>query len=151
MRWRALLVLGLGLLPIPSVAQEINPCDGRASATNLVEPWQQNARVFADGTVRVALIDTVEPAAAAFYVMVISAPLDVLDIPQCRLLGATDGLGFAALDFAAMKLSEDPAGGLSFEIPAEVIRDTIFVPVVMRFTLDQVSGDIDYTLGLDRK
>jgi len=67
------------------------------------------------------------------------------------LLGATGGLGFAALDFAAMKLSAGPARRLSFEIPAEVIRDTIFVPVVMRFTLDQVSGDIDYTLGLDRK
>jgi hypothetical protein len=151
MTWQGLLALGLGVLPIQAVAQEINPCDGRTVATNLVEPWQQNTHVFADGTVRVALIDTVEPAAAAFYVMVISAPLDVLDNPQCRLLGATGGLGFAALDFAAMTLADGTARRLSFDIPAQIIRDTVFVPVVMRFTLDRVSGDIDYQLGPARK
>ena len=48
----------------PAQAQEAVWCDWPARADAIVEPWSQNTRTFANGDVRLALLDTIEPAAA---------------------------------------------------------------------------------------
>ena len=45
-------------------AQSVEDCDWRASAQALIEPWEDNTRTFANGDVRLAVTDTIEPAAA---------------------------------------------------------------------------------------
>ena len=45
-----------------SSAQTAFPCDWQARADAIVEPWEENSKTFANGAVRVALLDTIEPA-----------------------------------------------------------------------------------------
>ena len=46
-----------------AAATAIDCTDWQASAQNTPEPWQANARTFANGDVRVTLPDIIEPAA----------------------------------------------------------------------------------------
>ncbi len=51
-------------LAAPVAAQTVGDCDTwQTSARNLAEPWEANSRTFANGDIRVALLDTIEPAA----------------------------------------------------------------------------------------
>ena len=92
----------LGALATPAAAQEAVPCDWAARADGIVEPWEDNTATFANGAVRLALIDTVEPAAGAFHLLILSPPLGELGERQCRTLGI-GGMGFAGLDFASLQ------------------------------------------------
>ena len=57
----AALAAGLAL-SAPAAAQSLSDCDWRASAWLLAEPWEANSRTFANGDVRIALIDAIEQA-----------------------------------------------------------------------------------------
>lgn len=140
----ARLALALALLSGAASAQAVVSCDNTASAFNLVEPWDQNSRTFANGEVRVALLDTVEPAAAAFHLLMISPPRDELGLRQCRTVSMSEGSGFAGLDFAALTASYDPATGLVLELPAKVFDATTaeLSPRMLTVTLNQTSGEI---------
>lgn len=111
------------LLAAPAWAQDdsmVIPCDESARADTIVEPWDENSATYADGAIRVAILDMVEPAAAAIRLLVISPPLDELGIRQCRIVGLQDGLGLAAIDFAARQSSYDPQRGLTLSMPARM-------------------------------
>ena len=72
-RW----ALCLACLSAPAFAQEVAPCDDyRSSAHALAEPWEASTRVFANGEVRLAIADTIEPAAGAFHLIILSPPYD---------------------------------------------------------------------------
>ena len=75
--------------------------------------------LFANGNVRLAVLDTIEPAVASFYLLVLSPPSDEVGGRQCRVISLVDGTGFAGLDLAAAVASYDPAKGLSIAIPAK--------------------------------
>lgn len=109
------------LLAGPAAAQSVNPCDWQASAQALVEPWEQNTRVFANGDVRLAAIDTVEPANGAAYLLVLSPPRSELGERQCRVVGFTDQIGFAAVYFDMLTANYDPAVGLQFAVPVQIV------------------------------
>lgn len=128
------------------MAQEVQPCDG-GDYDAIVEPWEQNARSFANGDVRIALLDRIEPAAGALQLLILSPPRDELGARQCRLLTYAGGQGFAALDFTAITAGYDPARGLTFAVPARfVLPDSGFSnTMLIDLTLNQASGEI----GLD--
>jgi hypothetical protein len=105
----------------PVAAQSVNPCDWQASAQALVEPWEQNTRVFANGDVRLAAINTVEPANGAAYLLVLSPPRSELGERQCRVIGFTDQVGFAAVYFDILTADYDPAIGLLFDVPVQIV------------------------------
>ncbi|WP_295049131.1 hypothetical protein [uncultured Paracoccus sp.] len=107
------------LLACPAQAQtiEIKPCGDADRVDTIAEPWERNIAAYADGNIRVALLDMVEPAGGAWKLAVISPPRDELGLPQCRVVGA-DGMGFYSLDFAARQASYDPARGLTLTMPA---------------------------------
>ncbi len=140
------LVTLLCLLPMASAAQEVvEDCsDWRSSARNIPEPWEQFTRTFANGAVRVTLFDTVEPAAGAFYLQVISPPYDELGSATCVLVTEAGGQGFGGLDFAALRAAYDPGVGLVFRLPVSRYRpdDGSFRPGTLGVSVNQSTGAI---------
>ena len=137
----------LGLLAgAPVMAQEAVPCDWPARADNIAEPWEEYTRTFAEGKVRLALLDTAEPAAAAFHVFVLSPPYDELGLRQCRTIGL-NGMGFAGADFGSLQAAYDPAVGLIFTMTVQVYDGMDYTPRTLRFTLNQATGAIGAQLS----
>ena len=99
------------LAPIGAMAASIGECGTYTSdIRSIVEPWQDFTRTFANGTVRVVLIDTAEPAAAAFHLVVLHPPADEMDGWGCSVVSDDDGRGFNGINFPALEAAEDPAG-----------------------------------------
>lgn len=115
----SLLLLMLGT---PAVAQSVGDCGDIVSARNLPEPWGEYTDTYANGDVRVAVIDTIEPAAAAVHLMVLSLPRNEIGDRQCKLvsLDRSEGggpIGLFSLDFAARQAEYDPSRGLVLTMP----------------------------------
>lgn len=125
-------------------AQDAFECDWPARADAIVEPWEENSRTFANGEVRLAVLDTIDPAAAAFHLLVLSPPYDELGGRQCRTVSLEQGLGFAGLDFSSLEASYDPAVGLVFHIDASEYDGETGTSFANRLaiTLNQASGEI---------
>ncbi len=100
-------------------AQRIGDCDWRTSARNLGVPWEEYSKVFSNGKVRIALLDTVEPAAGALHLLIISPPYGELGSPQCKVVSAGDTIGFADMDFKGLNADYNPEIGLIFRIPVK--------------------------------
>ncbi|TNF21782.1 MAG: hypothetical protein EP318_05780 [Rhodobacteraceae bacterium] len=98
-------------------AQTVAVCDWRAAARAIVEPWEANTRTFSNGKTRLALLDTVEPAAGAFHLLILSPPYNELGERQCRMISHDGTMGFAEMAFGALSAGYDPARGLLFDIP----------------------------------
>lgn len=125
-------------------AQSIEECDWVSSAANLMEPWEQNTRTFANGDVRIAAMDTIEPGAAAFHVLVLSPPYDEVGSRQCKVVSMSAGIGFSGLDFESLNARYDPAIGLTFTMGVQVYLPNTggFAPRVVQFTLNQSTGEM---------
>ena len=143
----ALAALALGAQS--AMAQTVQPCDdARSNAWNIAEPWESNSRLFAKGAVRLALIDTIEPAAAAFHLLILSPPYDEVGGRQCRVVSLDGATGFAGLDLASASAAYDPAKGLTFALPAQrYLPDTAdFAAATLHVTLNQSTGAIAASL-----
>jgi hypothetical protein len=136
------LSLLLALAASPALAAEITPCDWRASSAALVEPWEDNSRSFANGAIRVALLDTVEPAAAAFHLLVLTPPYTALGERQCHVISAEKDTGYTTLDFASLSGEYDPATGLTLRLPGERYRGEEAVSVILTVRIDQSTPDL---------
>jgi hypothetical protein len=144
-RFIGLAVAFAAALPQAAEAQAVDLCgDYRSSVFALAEPWETSTRLFADGAVRLAVMDTVEPAAGAFHLIILSPPYDELGTRQCRILSGTDGLGFAGLTLEGITADYDPATGLTFVLPARrwLPESDSYADAVLTVTLNQATGDI---------
>lgn len=130
-------------------AQSIESCDWVSSAASLVEPWEQNTRTFANGNVRIAALDTIEPGAAAFHLLVLSPPYDEVGSRHCKIVSMAAGIGFSGLDFGSLDARYDPAIGLIFKINVQVPSSdaSSFVNRIARFTLNQATGEMQVGLN----
>lgn len=115
-RATAALVAAL-LLPGLGHAQEVRSCDQGFEPDSIVEPWDQNSATFANGEIRVAVLDTIEPAAAAFQLLVLSPPRDEVGGRQCHIIGHDSGNGFGSVYFDKRTTSYDPTKGLTITVP----------------------------------
>ncbi|MCF2905743.1 hypothetical protein L0666_12165 [Octadecabacter sp. CECT 8868] len=147
---RTMLPLIATLFATPVAAQTAFPCDWQARADAIVEPWEDYSRTFADGKVRVALLDTIEPAAAAMYLLILHPPFDELSGRTCTVVGLDEGLGYAGMFFEELDAVYDPATGLTFTIPA-----IIYLPeqsfqnlALLSISVNQSSGDVTVTQEL---
>ncbi|MDO5620046.1 MAG: hypothetical protein Q4G24_01100 [Paracoccus sp. (in: a-proteobacteria)] len=126
MKWLAILAALTG----PAAAQSVGPCGEWAAAENIAEPWEDNTDTFANGAVRVALLDVGEPALAAEHLLILSPPFDLRQMRRCRVVSAVvapEGgwpSGFFRMDFAGRKASYDPATGLKLVIPVALPEDS---------------------------
>ncbi|MDW4500515.1 hypothetical protein R5H30_21180 [Sulfitobacter sp. D35] len=131
------------LAGFPAQGQQVLDCTGyQASAYNLVEPWEAHSATFANGDIRVALLDTVEPAAAAFYLLVIAPPYDELGLPGCSVIAETGGMGFGGLDFSTLAAAYDPGAGLTLSLAGSRFDASSgdFRPMTLALTINQSTG-----------
>ena len=143
---RRFLAPFLCLAALPAAAQSLlDDCSGwQAAARNIPEPVEQHTRTFANGAVRVTLLDTVEPAAGAFYLQILSPPYDELGGRSCAVIAESGGMGLAGLDFSGLTADYDPATGLTFRLPASRFDPNAgdFVAAVLAVQLNQSSGEV---------
>lgn len=106
-------------------AQVLNACDWVANPANIAEPWDRFSRTFANGAIRIALLDTEEPACCPVHLLILS-PSGEVEGPgyrACHVLSLGETLGFNGIDFAAITASYDPARGLALSVPASVWQE----------------------------
>lgn len=144
----AALVLSAGAAQAASPVA-VGPCGDRAGAEYIAEPWEANIATYAQGQIRLAIIDHTEPAAAAVSLMVLAPPLDETGLRRCQLVTLDGGSGFYDMDFDRRKAAYDPAKGLTLTIPAQRFdADTgLGKPATLSLTINQRSGQIDGTLS----
>ncbi len=129
----------------PALAQSLGTCDDyRSSIFALAEPWEDSTRVFADGAVRLAVADTIEPAAAAFHLVLLAPPYDEVGARTCTVISGDEGTGFAGLTLVGIEAEGDAATGLRFGIPAtRWLPDTdSYADAVLTVTLNPATGAI---------
>lgn len=135
------------LAATPAMAQQVTDCDWKARADAIAEPWDTNSRTFSNGAVRLALLDTIEPAAMPFHLLILSPPYDELGARQCVVVSHEGGMGFYDIDFAALDAAYDPAIGLIFDVPARIwISDGNILARRLHINLNQATGEV--TAGL---
>jgi hypothetical protein len=140
-------VLALGLLVVaalPAQALTVTGCDGLASVQAIAEPWEANTRTFANGDIRLVVLDTIEPAAAAFHLAILHPPRDELGSPMCSQVSASEGLGFGGMDLGPATAAYDPARGLTVTLPVSLYDpDTAdFVRGALSVTINQSTGQV---------
>lgn len=137
-------------LPGAAAAQTVSGCDWRASAQAIAEPWEANSRTFSNGAVRLAVLDTVEPAAGALHLLILSPPYSEPGDRQCRVISRDGTMGWAAMYFEDLTARYDPAVGLIFDLPVQIYlpEDSFTNSAVLRITLNQASGEIGITQRL---
>ncbi len=134
-----------------ALAQEVMECDWQAGARSIVEPWEENSKTYANGAVRVAALDTIEPAVAFAYLLVLSPPYDELGDRQCRVVGERLGSGFAGIDFGSIESGYSPELGLSLSLDVGIYNTDIGVSDMVPLTIwiNQSTGEITTALGGD--
>lgn len=143
--WAAIVAIGAA----GAQAQTVTTCERwEANIRNLAEPWEENTRTFSNGKVRVAVIDTVEPAVVPLHLLILSPPYGVLGDPQCRMI-SHDSNGFSGIDFANLLASYDPATGLGLYFQVQIYNpDTAdFEDAGLDITINQATGDITAFVG----
>lgn len=125
-------------------AQSVGDCNQIAAAYNLVEPWEENARTFSNGKTRLAVLDTVEPAAGAYHILVLSPPYDPLGGRQCRIVSLQLGLGFSGISFDMLEAAYDPSVGLMFTVPVQRLDPASggYTPNTLYMELNQATGSL---------
>jgi len=134
----------LALTPLAAQAQSVGDCGGwQTDARNIAEPWEENTATFANGAVRVAVLDTIEPGAVPFHILVLSPPYDELGARSCALVSASaDGIGFPLMTLRGVQAAYDPAKGLVLTIETAVWSEDMSetVPVQLRVGINQQTG-----------
>lgn len=137
------LFFGLFLLASPAAAEvTLTECsDWRANAAYIAEPWLENTVTFGNGATRIAVIDTVEPAAAAYNLLILSPPYGETGERQCKLL-----TGFSGLSLEGMQSGYDPSIGIHLTLTANVFLDYEgeFANAQVDVRINQDSGDIEH-------
>jgi hypothetical protein len=142
-------VLALCAAPAWSESASVQPCgpDLPGHARSIAEPWEDNTMTFANGAVRVAILDTIEPAAGAFHLLVLSPPYDELGDRQCRIVSyGGDWLGFGGLSLERVEASYDPATGLRIVmdmgryVPETGLNDVLALAVTINQSTGAVTG-----------
>ncbi|MEJ0026897.1 MAG: hypothetical protein WDN01_12795 [Rhizomicrobium sp.] len=128
MRHLILAAIAFLALAAPAAALSIRDCaddQATASAWNIAEPWEKNTKVFSNGNVRVALIDTGgEPVCCSMHLLVLSPNTDEqAEDRSCHLINDHEGLGFVGIDFARLSASYDPKKGLLISFPYALYND----------------------------
>ena len=115
--------------------------DWRANAAYIAEPWFENTVTFGDGITRVAVLDTVEPAASSRNLLILSPPYSETGERQCRLL-----TGFSGLSLEGMDAGYDPSIGIYLTLTAQVYLEyeDEFASAQVDLRINQATGDIEH-------
>lgn len=147
---RLFLALVVACFPLSVWAQVVSTCDWRASARAVVEPWEENSRTFANGAIRVALLEIIEPAAGASYLLILTRPYDEIGDRQCFVIGFGNGVGYADMSFSELASAYDPARGLILTIPVQIFlpEESFRNSAQLEITVNQATGIVAATSTL---
>ncbi|SMY06476.1 hypothetical protein [Flavimaricola marinus] len=136
-----------------ATAQQVTDCFGAmiANATT-PEPYDAHTRTFANGAVRLTVVDAGGPEAANFHLLVLSPPYSEGEA-QCRAISRTDTEGWANLQFSDLSAAYDPATGLSFDLPATIVLPEAGFQnsTLLTITVNQATGDVAVSQQLGRE
>lgn len=105
-------------------AQVILDCDARASAANLVEPWPENTRSYAEGAIRLALLeDATAPACCRRRLLVLAPAGNGTTGRQCLVVAPDEERGFRDIDIGGVAASYSPQLGLELSVPVWLHRE----------------------------
>ncbi|MFN3954449.1 MAG: hypothetical protein ACK4LQ_08335 [Pararhodobacter sp.] len=116
----ALLLGAQGILAPGAAGQVVEDCGWIANPAHIAEPWAEHARSYANGAIRVALLDAGgEPVCCAAHLLVLapSSPAEGPIHRQCFVVSGAPGRGFHGIDIAGIVASYDPAQGLLLSVP----------------------------------
>jgi hypothetical protein len=143
---KLMMALALATATSPALAEAtISQCAGPARVDAIVEPWSKATRTFANGAIRLVLLDTIEPACCYAHLAILAPnPGDELGARQCVALSdGSEWTGFQSIDLAGAKSSYDPAKGLLLSIPVERYIDGIRShKAVIDVRINQATGAI---------
>lgn len=150
MRLFPALAVAAAALPFCASAQVINECGWVASPANILEPWSEFSRSYANGAIRIAVLDTGgEPVCCATHLLIIapSAPDNGPIYRQCFVASAEGGMGFYDIDVPGIIASYDPARGLLLSVPVSYYHDGIGtgapgIPDRMELRINQATGTV---------
>ena len=142
----------IALIAAPAAAVTVDDCiDHRADAAAIMEPWEENTATYASGRIRVAVMDSVEPAAGALHLLVLSPPFNELGERQCKIVSFDKTQGFAAVWFTERSAAYNPLTGLTLTVPVQFwLPDLSFTnSAQLSVTINQSTGDIvtDFAVG----
>ncbi len=134
----AIAFAALAAAPL-SADQLLYECGFHSSAEYISEPWYENTATFANGEVRLAVLDHVEPVSEARALLILSPPYGETGERQCRVLK-----GFSGLSLEGMTAAYEPTVGLQITLTAQVyLEDNAkFASAQVDITLNQSTGDI---------
>jgi hypothetical protein len=99
----------------------LDECGWMANPANIPEPWPDYTWTYANGAIRIALLDTSgEPVCCPTHLLILSpsAAEEGLAYRQCHVVSDTaDGRGFSDIDFEGITASYDAARGLQLAVP----------------------------------
>ena len=146
----SLIACMTALVAQAATAQVAQPCDWQARADAIVEPWEENTATFANGAVRVAYLDVIEPAAAAAYFLVLHPPYDEVGGRTCTVVSLDEGLGYGGFIFEELTADYDPATGLTLTIPAIIYlpEQSFQNSALLKATVNQETGEVTVTQEL---
>lgn len=140
----ALVASLLSAFPAGAAEVSVTPCAEGPRADQIAEPWEDNIATYAEGKVRVAAIDTIEPAAVPFHVMILTPPLDEVGGRLCRMVSQSPGAGFFGLDFTRREAKYVQGRGLVITVPVTEY-DTVTedgVAALLTIDVDQSTGKV---------
>ncbi len=137
------LIAALPAAAAPAVT--VDACDDfRSNVANVAEPLEKNTRTFANGDIRLVVMDAIEPAAGAIHLVVLHPPYDEVGGRQCHVVSLARGVGFSDIDLGRAKAGYDPAKGLSLTLPVRhyVEESGDFAGARLSVTVNQASGAV---------
>ncbi len=138
--------MAMGLAGSVAQAQVITDCSRVADPAHIMEPWSRFSRTFANGNIRITLLDTFgEPTCCAAHLLIL-APSGSPEWPehrQCHVASDSEGRGFSEIEFDRIEASYDPRLGLLVEVPwHRYVDGRVTQPGVMRIRINQATGDV---------
>lgn len=128
------------ILTTPLQAAELRDCAGHvASASNVL--WEDPTRTFANGAIRLILLDTEEPACCSIHLMVLH-PAGDDPFLACSLISREAGYGWLNASLKGATSSYIPGAGLRVSIPAMAYGTEGEVPETLHLTINQATGQV---------
>ena len=141
-----LSTLILSIFSSAAMAQQVTDCTMEGvDIRTLAEPWEENSRTFANGDVRIAVMDTWDPANYPMHLIILFMHPDSIEAEgrTCIQVSDENGWGFQNMFLREMKTTYDPAKGLTFIVPVERSNgDGTVTKLTLWATLNRASGQV---------
>ncbi|MEQ1755617.1 MAG: hypothetical protein ABL973_15965 [Micropepsaceae bacterium] len=116
----------MALSALQAGAANVRECtDFEANVQSLAEPWERNTKVFLNGAVRIAMVDTGgEPVCCSTHLLVLAEnKSDEHEGRLCGIISNQGNAGFEWIEFAKIQASYNPASGLNLVVPVKFYVD----------------------------